>query len=59
MTLAIAIQLAHLAAPQETKSSIRYKIVDFKAGNLLVKSLCPVILVEMLNFVFLAYKQSL
>lgn len=57
-TLAITTQLAHLAASQERKSSIVYKILHFKAGNLPTKPLLLVIVVKMLNFIFLAYKQS-
>lgn len=48
-----------LSAPPETESSILYEIMNFHAGNLLTKSLFLVILVKILNFIFLAYKQGL
>ena len=59
MTLATTIQLACLDASPETEASTVYKISSFKVGNLLSKSLFLVILAKMLNFVFLAYEQSL
>lgn len=53
------MQLALLAAPQKTESSMMCKILNFKVGNVPAKSLLLLILVKILNFVFFAYKQGL